>query len=297
MEPFTGRVLALTGKSTSIKNIELHGGFPAASIFKIITSAAALEQSDLKPNSRVAFRGGNYTLNYTNYQPDKRRDNRVMTVEEALGRSCNPVFARVALNNLNITHLRQYAAAFGFNSSLGADLPISVSGAIIPEGEYQITRTAAGFGKVTLSPLHAAALMSSIANGGILPRPRVVQRVITADGQLLYYGRPQALRRSIDDNTAKALLEMLETTTTIGTSRREFMRNSRPVMGKIRVAAKTGTLSGKNPTGLNNWFVAAAPIENPQLVVAVVVVDARDQSARASALGRRILEQQLLGRY
>lgn len=297
MEPFTGRILALTGKSSSIKNIELHGEFPAASIFKIITSAAALEQSDLKPDSKVSFRGGNYTLNYTNYQPDSRRDNRSMTVTEALGRSCNPVFARVALNNLETSHLRHYAAAFGFNSSLGADLPVSISTADIPEGDYQVTRTAAGFGHVTLNPLHAAALMSSVANGGILPRPRIVQRVITRDGKLLYYGRPQALRRSINSDTAGKLLQMLETTTTIGTSRREFMRNNKPVMGKIRVAAKTGTLSGQNPPGLNNWFIAAAPIENPQIVVAVVVVDAMDQSARASAIGRKILEHQLLGRH
>jgi hypothetical protein len=83
---------------------------------------------------------------------------------------------------------------------------------------------------------------------------------------------------------------MMRNTTTIGTSRREFMRGSRPTLGNIEVAAKTGTLSGSDPVGLNNWFIAAAPISNPELAVAVITVDAK-HGAKASHLGRLVFQK------
>ena len=290
MEPRTGRILAMADKSLTIDHLVLHAGFPAASLFKVVTTTAALERGGVQPQSMIRFRGGTYTLNQLNYRTDNLRDTRVMSVAEGLGRSCNPVFARLALNHLNPSILRHYARVFGFNSPLEFDIPLSQSSAFIPTDDFELSRAAAGFGDVFISPVHAAVLMSQIATSGVRPRPSLIDKVINAQGALSYKAIPFG-KRVLRSDTAETLLEMMESTTTIGTSRSEFMRRNQPVLPNIRVSAKTGTLTGTNPPGLNHWFIAAAPIEDPQIAIAIIVVDSRGANSKASRLGRRIIER------
>lgn len=291
MNPSTGAVLAMAGKSGSISNLEYHAGFPAASLFKVVTAAAAVEHAGIQPHSLINFRGGNYTLNQANYYPDPRRDRRVMSVGEALGRSCNPVFGHIGVKYLNGDILARYAKLFGFNRSLEFEAPLPESSAWIPqENQYELSRTSAGFGDVRISPVHAAALMSGIANGGLLPRPQLIDTIVSPDGSVLHKQKTEVLQRIVEAQTAQSLMEMMRYTTTVGTSRREFMRGAYPTLGNIDVAGKTGTLNGDNPAGLNNWFIGAAPVNNPQIAVAVITVDPA-RSSKASHLGRLVIQK------
>ncbi len=291
INPRTGAILAIAGRSQTIPGIEYHAGFPAASLFKVVTAAAAVEEAGIDPDSLVSFRGGTYTLNQTNYLPNPRADRRIMSVGEALGRSCNPVFGRLGIKHLNGSILARYAQRFGFNRSLNLEVPMPSSSAQIPADDlFELSRTSAGFGEVRISPVHAAALVAGVANGGLLPRPYLIDRITDADGVTLEKTQPEALQRIVQPETAKSLVEMMRYTTTIGTSRREFMRGGRPALGDIEVAGKTGTLSGSNPPGLNNWFIGAAPLNNPELAVAVITVDAQ-HSAKASRIGRIVMQR------
>jgi peptidoglycan glycosyltransferase len=291
LNPRTGAILAIAGRSQTIPDIEYHAGFPAASLFKVVTAAAAVEEAGIDPDSLVSFRGGTYTLNHFNYLPNPKVDRRIMSVGEALGRSCNPVFGRLGIKHLNGSILARYAQRFGFNRSLNLEVPMPSSSAQIPTDDlFELSRTSAGFGEVRISPVHAAALVAGVANGGLLPRPYLIDRVTDADGVTIEKTQPEALQRIVQPETARSLVEMMRYTTTIGTSRREFMRGGRPALGDIEVAGKTGTLSGSNPPGLNNWFIGAAPLNNPELAVAVITVDAQ-HSAKASKLGRIVMQR------
>lgn len=291
LNPKTGAILAIAGRSESISGIEYHAGFPAASLFKVVTAAAAIEEAGIQPESLVQFRGGTYTLNHSNYLPNPAIDRRVMSVGEALGRSCNPVFGHLGTTYLNGSILERYAHRFGFNRSLELEVPMISSVARIPmQDRYELSRTSAGFGEVRISPVHAAALVAGIGNGGLLPKPYLIDRIADSDGVTIEKSEPEALQRIIQPETARSLLEMMRYTTTVGTSRREFMRGGRPALGEIEVAGKTGTLSGSNPAGLNNWFIGTAPLQNPELAVAVITVDA-PQSAKASRLGRLVMQR------
>jgi peptidoglycan glycosyltransferase len=293
MEPRTGRILAMSEKSSLSKELYSHTGLPAASIFKIVTSAAALETNEVDPYRPVPFRGGTYSLTRWNYLPNSKTDKRQMTLAEALGKSCNVVFARVALKHLNPRLLREYALLFGFNRDLEADLPLSQSSAFIPENDdYELGRTAAGFGEVTLSPVHAAALVSGIANNGLLPKPILIDKIVSGDGTITYKSQPEAITRIVAPKTATVLLDMMEYTTTMGTSRGAFMHKKRKLL-PFDVAAKTGTLSGTNPEGVNHWFVATAPIKNPRIALSVIVVNAPGSGVKASRLGKSVIEQYL----
>jgi membrane peptidoglycan carboxypeptidase len=291
MNPSNGAVLAIAGKSNSIDDIEYHAGFPAASLFKVVTAAAAVEHAGIAPHSLIPFRGGNYTLNQANYYPDARRDQRIMSVGEAMGRSCNPVFGHIGVKYLNGQLLSRYARQFGFNRPLEFEAPLPESSAWIPQNDlYELSRTSAGFGEVRVSPIHAAAFMSGIANGGMLPRPQIVDTVVSPDGTVIHKQKSEVLQRIVEESTAQSLMDMMRNTTTIGTSRREFMRGSSPTLGSIDVAGKTGTLTGDNPQGLNNWFIGAAPISNPQIAVAVITVDPA-RSSKASHLARLVFQR------
>ena len=291
MEPKTGRVLAIASKSSKINNLSLHAGFPAASLFKVITAAAAIEWSDIQENSKVYFRGGNYTLNKYNYLPSSKLDKRFMTLGEAMGKSCNPVFARVALNHLNGPLLETYAENFGFNSRIPFDVNLPVSSATIPDSKYGLSRTAAGFGQVYISPVHAAAMMSAITNKGLMPRPRFVDSVVSETGRILYDSDSEYIKRITRPETAEELVDLMHYTTTEGTSRKEFALNKKSSIPGIDVIGKTGTLRGKNPWGLNTWFIGAAPKQNPTIAIAVITVNPNTRDARASGVARQVLEK------
>jgi peptidoglycan glycosyltransferase len=242
----------------------------------------------------INFRGGNYTLNASNYFPDTRKDVRKMALAEALGKSCNPVFARVGLRYSSSYLLRKYAKLFGYNSDLGFDVPLLDSMATIPDDSYELSRTSAGFGAVKMSPIHAAVMMSTIANGGALVKPRLVERVTTADGTPIYEAPyREVIGRSLQTETAQTLMNMMHNTTTVGTSRRDFSGNNWLKQVGVKVAAKTGTLSGTNPRGLNRWFIAAAPIDKPTVAVAVLVVNPGNYLASPSRIGRQLIEETL----
>lgn len=291
MNPSNGAILAIAGKSNSIEDIEYHAGFPAASLFKVVTAAAAVEHAGIEPHSLIPFRGGTYTLNQHNYYPDASKDRRLMSVGEAMGRSCNPVFGHIGVKYLNGQVLSRYARQFGFNRPLEFEAPLPESSAWIPQDDlYELSRTSAGFGEVRVSPIHAATFMSGIANGGVLPRPQIIDTVVSPDGTIIHKQKSETLQRIVQASTAQSLMEMMRNTTTVGTSRREFMRGSTPTLGTIDVAGKTGTLTGDNPQGLNNWFIGAAPISSPQITVAVVTVDPK-RASKASHLGRLVFQK------
>ncbi len=284
IEPKTGKVLAIDGIS-SINNFELYAGMPAASLFKLVTATAALEAGILNIDSRIAYRGGDYILNKRNYNPNSKLDTRYMSFGEALGKSCNPVFGRVALKYLNQATLMHYSDKFGFNARLPFDMIPVESLANIPENDYELSRTGAGFGDVHLSPLHAALIMSGIANGGIIKKPYMIKQVVAPNGEILVKNSPETLQEIMNQGTSKKLLQMMRKTTTSGTSRKYF-RNF-----KIPVAAKTGTLQGQSPKGLTNWFVATAPADNPQIALAIVTVHNGKFMRTPSQMGRMFLEK------
>jgi len=295
MQPSTGKILAVAEKSSTYNDLSLHAGFPAASLFKVITAAAAVDQAGMSPMQSISFRGGNYSLSQWNFNPDPRKDQRQMSAAEALGRSCNPVFGRIALNYLNAFALKNYAQIFAFNEVIPFEAALPQSSAYIPASAYELSRTAAGFGAVRISPIHAATIMSAIANQGLMPLPILVDKIISGDGEIKYRSRPTLLKRTVRPETARTLLNMMEYTTTIGTSRREFGESKQNKLKNLRVAAKTGTLRGDNPSGLNHWFIATAPIENPKIAVAIVAVDGGGLDSKPSHLGRLLMEKYILG--
>jgi len=254
----------------------------------LVTGAAAIEESGMTGKSLVSYRGGNYTLSRANYLPDRARDKRSMSLDDAMGKSVNPVFARVALGQLSAGILEEYARRFGFFDQIASDLPIESSNFVEIKDDFQLARTAAGFGDVTISPLHAALLSASIGNEGVMMRPYLVDQVKDTSGQLVKKGSPQSLGKVVMESTAEELTTMMEKTLSSGTGRKQFRRWKNR---DLKIAGKTGTLSGQNPKGRYHWFIGNAPSRKPEISVAALVIDPGNARINGTGLARLFLEK------
>ncbi len=293
MDPRSGRILALAGHSAvdpAQEDMAIRAGFPAASLFKVITAAAAVERSGMNAETVIRYRGGAYTLNQSNYRPDTRRDQKTIELATALGKSCNPAFGRVALRSLSPQLLELYAESFLFNRSIPFELPLGRSTFATPQSDYELARTAAGFGEALLSPVHAAMIAGAMANGGMIMQPYLVDSVVAPDGLVKYHAHSRVLKRAVLDSTASKVLDMMQATVDHGTARKHFQRTRSTHLRAMRVAGKTGTLRGKNPEGVYHWFIAAAPVEDPQIAIAALVVDPGYARIGGTGLGVRFME-------
>jgi len=291
LDPHSGAILAAAGSSRfgiDGRTILGRATFPAASLFKVITAAAAVEKAMLGGTSLINYRGGTHTLSSSNYFPAKNLDRKQMTLADAMGKSCNPVFARVALNNLQPYLLKTYADRFGFNSSLECDFPIQQSRFSIGPTDYEFARTAAGFEGAKISPVHAAAIAAAIGNGGEILRPFIIDEVRGPAGNILFENHRTVVSRAVTEDTSYELKSMMLETTRTGTARRHFGKSD--ILRSLQVAGKTGTLKGDNPEGLYHWFIGVAPASKPEIAVASLVIDSGGTSLGASAMASKMLD-------
>ena len=221
IEPGSGRVLALAEhvEKGPKAHVALQAIAPAASVFKIVTSAALLERG-IAPDSEVCFHGGKHRIQKALLTDSPLRDRRCLTLASALGKSANVVFAKLAGRDLSAEILRAEADRFLFNAAIPFAWPVEPSPAPIPDDPFEFATTAAGFGSVRLSPLHGALMAAIVANGGTLVPPRVVDEV---DG--VAAPPPGEARMVIRPEVAAALARMMQTTVTEGTARKVFRRD------------------------------------------------------------------------
>jgi penicillin-binding protein A len=287
-----GRVLAWAShvEKGPARDLCLEATAPAASVFKIITGAALVETAGLGPDSRQCYSGGESRINAVDLVDDPKRDRWCATLAEAMGRSINSVFARLAVKNLTPSDLTSMAGAFGFGDPLPFDVPVAASSLYIPEDKLGFARTAAGFWNTTMSPLEAATIANTVANRGELVRPVIVESVVDAAGSLYQAPKRAVLRRAIQPETAAALTSMMETTITRGTSYRAFHDGEgRAFLPKVPVAGKTGTLTRAETQQFYTWFVGFAPSRAPEVAIAVLVVNTPSWRAKANVVAREIL--------
>lgn len=290
MEPDTGRVVALVGYRKGGEpdpKLALKAIYPAASLIKVVTASAALEKGNISPEDAISYRGGIYGITRRGIHAKDGRGVPSMSLEEAIARSANAVFGKVAVNYVGGETLASYMTKFGFCQPIPFDLPVEESTCDIPRDEYGLARTGAGFGEVYVSPLHMAMIMSAIASSGQMPRPILIDRVEDKDGNPLSEAVPTRWRDTVKPETADAVLLMMVKTIEMGTSRRTFgSADKTPLLQDMEVAGKTGSLSGWTPRMHFEWFAGVAPVGDPKLAVAALVVNDSRWKIKGSYVGK-----------
>jgi cell division protein FtsI/penicillin-binding protein 2 len=298
VEPNSGRILAMVGEDTqnSGRNscTEIH--YPAASIFKIVSAAAAVEKCGFEPDSQVSFRGARHTLYRSQLKKGPSRLETVTTFRKAFAQSVNPFFGRIGIQLIGKQALAEYAEAFGFNHPWSLEIVCVASHFGISEEPYQWAELASGFNRQTsLTPLHGALLAAVVINGGKLMEPMLIDRIADAHNnqKVIYRGQPQVIGRSIKPATAKQLADLMQTTISRGTARKSFRGYQRhKVLTGLVIGGKTGTIDTATRSARIDWFVgyAAQPPDGVKIALAVVVGHKEYIGTRAAQYGRWLIE-------
>jgi peptidoglycan glycosyltransferase len=242
--------------------------YPPGSTFKVIDAAAALESGDYTPdtelNGPASLDLPQTTATIGNSHPGACRNGGKPTLAQSLAESCNTSFASLGMD-LGEDKIRKQAEKFGFGEDL--DIPLKVTPSSFPEGlnPPQLAQSAIGQYEVRTTPMQMAMVTASIANGGKMMKPQLVDRVLNANTlEPIEETRPKQLSRPISGKTAEQLTTMMEGVVTDGTA-------SVAKMGDTKVAAKTGTAQHAAGAAPHAWFISFAPADDPQIAVAVVV--------------------------
>ncbi|MDT5222625.1 MAG: penicillin-binding protein [Mycobacterium sp.] len=272
--------------------------YPPGSTFKVITTAAALagganETEQLTAAATIPLPNSTATLE--NYGGTACGPGPTVSLTEAFAKSCNTAFVQLGLLT-GAEALRSMARAFGLDAPPGP-IPLQVAESTIgaiPDGAA-LGMTSIGQKDVALTPLENAEVAATIANGGVMMRPYLVESLKGPDLANISSTAPYQQRRAVSPQVAAKLLELM-----VGA---EKVAQQKGAIPGVQIASKTGTAEhGTDPrhTPPHAWYIAFAPAQAPRVAVAVLVENGADRlsatgGALAAPIGRAVIEAALQG--
>ncbi len=291
-------------------NKVLTGQYPPGSTFKIITALAGLEEGLIDEHTTVPCTGS-YTLGNRTFHCWQRHGHGSVNLKMALKQSCDVYFYHLA-DRLGVDRIAAYARKYRLGFPTGIGLEHEKPG-LIPTTEWkekkykqkwargETVSVGIGQGYVLMTPLQLVSMTASVANGGTVYRPYVVKKVVDQEGKVLSEFKPEVLgttgisQRSLQLVKSGLQAVVNEPGGTGGAAR----------LAEVTVAGKTGTSqvvklrSGKgNPYQFRDHalFVAFAPVENPEIAVAVVVEHGEHGGSAAAPVAKAIFRAYFEGR-
>ena len=268
--------------------------FLPGSSFKIVTASAGLENG-FGPQS-VWPNPHRLTLPLTNEQLQNFGDDHCnggssqITMIEAFEESCNVTFAEVGLR-VGAERLAAQARAYGLCGTLPPeqttcdrqliDFELPFQNGRFPEPEYfernapLLAFSAIGLDNDLVNPLQMALMASAVANGGVMPQPRIVSEVRDSQGRVAREFPVRTVRRAISGSSAADLTQMMIAVVNNGSGYRAAIPG-------IQVAGKTGTATNGEGRPPNAWFTAFAPAQAPRIAVSVIVLDGGNLGSEAT---------------
>jgi penicillin-binding protein 2 len=292
-----------------LSNRATQGQYPPGSTFKIIMAIAALEEGVINPESSIQDPGF-FPFGNRSFRDWKKGGHGSVNLHRAIVESCDTYFYQLG-PKLGVDRIAKWARAFGLGEKTGIALDDERSG-IIPDTEWKRKRfrqpwfpgetisVAIGQGYVTTTPLQLANMMAAVANGGKLFRPYLVSKVESLDGATVReYGpdliRTIELKPDTINRVRKALTDVVHGPGGTGGAARSPL---------VQVAGKTGTaqviemkgayLKSEQLSYFNRdhaWFVSYAPVENPQVAIAVLVEHGGHGGEAAAPMAKKVFEK------
>ncbi|MDY6065736.1 MAG: penicillin-binding protein 2 [Finegoldia sp.] len=263
-----------TGEDAALLNRATQGMYTPGSVFKIITSVAVLENPDLV-DEYVEDNSGTITFNNYTISNNDGAAFGSTDLRSALIHSSNVYFANQAVK-IGSEKLSEVANRFMIDKKIPFDIPVatSIDGYTKTKSNADIATTSFGQGETLVTPLNMAMAIGAIANGGNMMRPYMVDRLVDIDGNIFKKAKPEVLSQVTSEENANILKEyLMDTANNYST----LNVNSMTVMGK------SGTAEIKDKTSTHAWFVAAAPVEDPQFAVAVILEDSNTYGFETAA--------------
>lgn len=269
--------------------------YAPGSSFKLVTATAMLE-SGLTPESEIPAptdyvpAGTNHHINNPGERPCGDGSG-TATLRHALVQSCNTAFALGGLH-VGAAKMMATAEAFGFGKPLSIPLKVTPSQFPKPDSEAALAMDSFGQKDIRVTPIQMAMISAAIANKGILMRPYLVDKVLSADLAEISTTKPEVFSSPMSATTAEQLTSMMIDVVKYGTGRRARIPG-------IEVAGKTGTAEISRTIRPHAWFTSFAPANNPKVAVAVVVENGGDNDgdggSTAAPIAKKVIEAVLNG--
>ncbi len=288
-------------------NRAIAGTYPPGSTIKPVIASAALQEGVVDESTRI-YDNGDLVYGGYHFHGWKPGGLGPMDVRSAIAMSSDIYFYTVgggqaALNlaGLGPERIDKYYYLFGMGGKLGIDLPGEQVGIVggpadreqrykdparqawYPGDTYHIS---IGQGDMLATPLQVAAWIATVANGGTLYQPQILDKVTDNSGKVIFVNQPEVIRAGfIDAKNIEIVREGMRQTVTAGTA---TSLKALP----ITAAGKTGTaqFDASDPKATHAWFAAFAPYENPKITIVVLIEAGGEGSSAATPVVRETLK-------
>jgi stage V sporulation protein D (sporulation-specific penicillin-binding protein) len=273
--------------------------YEPGSIFKLITSAIALEEDVIDLDWSYTCSGSIKVAGWSKpINCWRRYGHGTQDFTRTLQNSCNPAFVTVGLKIGQETFYK-YMQAFGFGQKTGVDLPGEATGLLHDYKTFlsnDVSLAVSAFGQTfTVTPLQMISAVSALANGGYLMKPHLVKEYLDSEGNVIERVEPEVIRQVISEETSATMRHLMEQVVADGSGRNAQVKG-------YRIGGKTAT-SEKIIAGQDTYgkyvvsFVAVAPADEPQIALLVLLdtptgdipVNQRSGGFIAAPLAGRIL--------
>lgn len=274
------------------RNRVISDTYEPGSVFKTVVVAGALEEGVVDLNTSYTC-VGHIKVGDRVRHCWKTGGHGHETLTQGLMNSCNPFFITIG-QKLGKEKFYKYFDAFGLTEKTGIDLPAEyapIAGKTFHSLEDMTISdlAASSFGQsFTVSPIQMITAVNTIANGGKLMQPYVVDSYLDSDGNVVKKTVPTVKRQVVSEKTASTVANMMEQVVSIGTGKNAYVAG-------YHVAGKTGT---SEKLGVEDVYIASfagfAPADDPQISILIAVdepVGAHGGGAVAAPIAGRLLEQ------
>jgi cell division protein FtsI (penicillin-binding protein 3) len=306
--PHTGEILALANRPTfnpnqrkqitpaALTNRAVSYIYEPGSTFKLVTISAALEEKVTNPDEIFDCQMGSIVYNGMRIRDSKPHG--LLPVWGVLAESSDVGSIKIALR-LGEDRFYKYIRAFGFGQQTGIELPGETRGMTKPVSRWsKVSIAAISMGQeIGISAVQLAGLVSTFANDGVWVAPRIVTGTVAPKGtpQTVAF-HPGASHRVISPYTAAEMRSMMQKVVLEGTGRKAILEGYTSA-GKTGTGQKVDPATGAySKTKYIGSFAGFAPINNPQIVVAVILDSAvgLHQGGQVAAPVFRRISQQVL---
>lgn len=271
--------------SSVLLNRVTQGQYPPGSTFKIVTALEYIRENPDTYNDYSYQCNGYFSSGTGRINCYHGTNHGLVGFETSFAKSCNSSFANIGVN-LEQEAFEETLEELLFNKPLPIAFPYSESKANVVDqvSMNELMQTAIGQGRTQISPIHLNMITSAIANGGILMKPYVVDRVENDAGRIIKSFQPSAYGSLMTQGEAELLKGLMESVVEEGTGRK--------LSGLSYTAAgKTGSAEYNDvKEDSHAWFTGFAPVEQPEICVTIIVEGAGSGGDYAVPIARRIFD-------
>lgn len=286
LDPKSGKVLAMVSKpgfnpntlsedwsfinseeessNSRLLNRATQGLYPPGSTFKIVTALEYIKENSNYEDYSYDCEGEGVFFGVPIHCYNMHRHGE-QDLKESFANSCNTSFANIG-TKLNKSKFHDLCERLLFNKALPVQFPYTKSRFVFDQKseDKQVAQTAIGQGDTGITPLHNAMITAAIANGGVLMKPYLVDHIENYEGGIVKKYTGKAYGAVMSSEEAAILTDMMKEVVENGTGTKLKGRS-------YTVAGKTGTAEFEEGKDAHAWFTGFAPVDNPEIVVCVLV--------------------------